>query len=248
MKLSIDRRWSTSHTNVTFRLVVGAAMFVAAASAHAIQVVKGADRQAQQVSVSAAEYNVLSMSGGRSFSKIVPAVPGSVSWTQDGGKLWLMPANPTALNESITVFVIDDAGTTYRLMLVPGPRPAEDIRIEPPAARSTQTLHASAFQRRVKLMMLAMAGGQGAPQLSYTSVETVVPLWKEAVLTLVRQYSDSDFVGETYTLSNTSHRDMAIDERELYAPGVLAIAIENANLPAGASTIVYVVRQRGDHE
>ncbi|MET3631933.1 type-F conjugative transfer system secretin TraK [Burkholderia sp. 572] len=248
MKLSIDRRWSTSHTNVTFRLVVGAAMFVAAASAHAIQVVKGADRQAQQVSVSAAEYNVLSMSGGRSFSKIVPVVPGSVSWTQDGGKLWLMPANPTALNESITVFVIDDAGTTYRLMLVPGPRPAEDIRIEPPAARSTQALHASAFQRRVKLMMLAMAGGQGAPQLSYTSVETVVPLWKEALLTLVRQYSDSEFVGETYTLSNTSHRDMAIDERELYAPGVLAIAIENANLPAGASTIVYVVRQRGDHE
>ncbi|MCQ4438042.1 type-F conjugative transfer system secretin TraK, partial [Clostridioides difficile] len=78
--------------------------------AHAIQVVKGADRQTQQVSISAAEYNVLSMSGGRSFSKIVPALPGSISWTQDGGKLWLMPANPTALKESITVFVIDDAG------------------------------------------------------------------------------------------------------------------------------------------
>ncbi|WP_260632535.1 type-F conjugative transfer system secretin TraK [Burkholderia cenocepacia] len=72
-----------------------------------------------------------------------------------------MPANPTALNESITVFVIDDAGTTYRLLLVPGPRPAEDVRIEPPAARSTQALQASAFQRRVKLMMLAMAGGRG---------------------------------------------------------------------------------------
>ncbi|GLZ74205.1 MULTISPECIES: type-F conjugative transfer system secretin TraK [Burkholderia] len=248
MKFAFNRQSPKLCTAFRPRLVFAAMMFLTTTSAHAIQVVKGADRQTQQVSISAAEYNVLSMSGGRSFSKIVPALPGSISWTQDGGKLWLMPANPTALNESITVFVIDDAGTTYRLLLVPGPRPAEDIRIEPPAARSTQALHASAFQRRVKLMMLAMAGGRGAPQLSYTSLDTVVPLWKEAVLTLVRQYSDGDFIGETYTLSNTSHTDMAIDERELYAPGVLAIAIENANLPAGASTIVYVVRERGDHE
>ncbi|HEM7898334.1 type-F conjugative transfer system secretin TraK [Burkholderia cenocepacia] len=248
MKFAFNRQSLKLSTAFRPRLVFAAVMFLTTASVHAIQVVKGADRQAQQVSISAAEYNVLSMSGGRIFSKIVPAVPNSISWTQDGGKLWLMPANPTALNESITVFVIDDAGTTYRLLLVPGPRPAEDIRIEPPAARSTQAFHASAFQRRVKLMMLAMAGGRGAPQLSYTSVDTIVPLWKEAVLTLVRQYSDGDFIGETYTLSNTSHSDMAIDERELYAPGVLAVAIENANLPAGASTIVYVVRERGDHE
>ncbi|AEA65632.1 type-F conjugative transfer system secretin TraK [Burkholderia gladioli] len=250
MKLPFKRRRSGGRVvrSLIPRLAGGAVLLWLAGSAQAIQVVKGADRQPQQVSISAAEYNLLSMSGGRKFSQIVPAVPGSISWTKDGGKLWLIPANPTALNESITVFVTDDAGTTYRLILVPGPRPAEDVRIEPPAASATQTLRASAFQRRVKLLMLAMAGGQGAPQLSYTSVDTVVPLWKEAVLTLVRQYSDGDFVGETYTLSNTSHADMAIDERELYAPGVLAIALENANLPAGASTIVYVVRERGDHE
>ncbi len=229
-------------------LAVVSLAFVVPGTAEAIQFVKGADRQTQQVSVSAAEYNLLSMSGGRQFTEIVPAVPGSVSWTKDGAKLWLKPANPTALNESITIFVSDDAGATYRLSLVPGPRPAEDIRIEPPATHATRALRASAFQRRVKLMMLAMAGGQGAPQLAYTSVDTAVPLWKEASLTLVRQYSDSDFVGETYTLSNISHADMTLDERELYAPGVLAVAIENASLPAGASTIVYVVRERGDHE
>lgn len=229
-------------------IAAAAATMMVAASAHAIQVIKGADRQAQQVSVSATEYNLLSMGGGRQFTEIVPAVPGSISWTQDGGKLWLKPANPTALNESITVFVNDDTGVTYRLTLVPGPRPAEDLRIDPPAPRTSNTLRASAFQRRVKLMMLSMAGGQGAPQLPYTSVDTSVPLWKEAALTLVRQYSDGDFVGETYTLSNTSHGDMTLDERELYAPGVLAVAIENGNLPAGASTIVYVVRERGAHE
>lgn len=250
MNFSFDRArlGRSARASTGARLAVAAAALLITGRTYAIQNVRDADRQAQQVNISAAEYNLLSMSGGRHFTRIVPAVPGSVSWTQDGGTLWLKPANPTALNETITIFVIDDAGINYRLSLVPGPRPAEDIRIEPPAARATHALRASAFQRHVKLMMLAMAGGQGAPQLAYTSVDTTVPLWKEATLALVRQYRDGDLVGETYTLSNTSHTDMTLDERELYAPGVLAIAIESANLPAGASTIVYVVRERGDHE
>ncbi|WP_338157420.1 TraK domain-containing protein [Burkholderia glumae] len=46
-----------------------------------------------------------------------------------------------------------------------------------------------------------------------------MPLWKEATLTRVREYSDGDLVGETYTLANTSHNDLSLDERELYAPG-----------------------------
>ncbi|WP_257806875.1 type-F conjugative transfer system secretin TraK [Burkholderia glumae] len=224
-----------------------AGLFVAA-PASAISIVKGADRQAQQVFVSAAEYNLLTMSGGRQITKVVPTVPGSLAWTQAGNQFWFKPSNPTALNETITIFVFDDAGVSYRLSLVPGPRPAEDVRIQPPASSTGRALRASAFQRHVKLLILAMSGAQSAPQVAYTSVETAVPLWKEATLTRVREYSDGDLVGETYTLANTSHNDLSLDERELYAPGVLAVAIEDANLPAGASTIVYVVRERGDHD
>ncbi|ALK35183.1 type-F conjugative transfer system secretin TraK [Burkholderia plantarii] len=233
---------------LVFPLVVPLAALLVAGPAKAISLVKGADRQAQQVAVSAAEYNLLTMSGGRQITKVVPTVPGSLSWTQAGSQFWFKPSNPSALNETITLFVFDDAGVSYRLTLVPGPRPAEDVRIEPPASRTSRALRASAFQRHVKLLMLAMSGAQSAPQVAYTSVETAVPLWKEATLTRVREYSDGDLVGETYTLANTSHNDLTLDERELYAPGVLAVAIEDTSLPAGASTIVYVVRERGEHD
>ncbi|MGS0979360.1 hypothetical protein [Burkholderia glumae] len=87
--------------------------------------------------------------------------------------------------------------------------------------------------------------------MPYRSSKSVLPFASSrsrTALTRVREYSDGDLVGETYTLANTSHNDLSLDERELYAPGVLAVAIEDANLPAGASTIVYVVRERGDHD
>ncbi|WP_257755442.1 type-F conjugative transfer system secretin TraK [Burkholderia glumae] len=73
-----------------------AALFVAA-PASAISIVKGSDRQAQQVFVSAAEYNLLTMSGGRQITKVVPTVPGSLAWTQAGNQFWFKPSNPTVL-------------------------------------------------------------------------------------------------------------------------------------------------------
>ncbi|MCA8156427.1 MULTISPECIES: hypothetical protein [Burkholderia cepacia complex] len=64
MKFAFNRQSPKLCTAFRPRLVFAAMMFLTTTSAHAIQVVKGADRQTQQVSISAAEYNVLSMSGG----------------------------------------------------------------------------------------------------------------------------------------------------------------------------------------
>ncbi|WP_051415333.1 type-F conjugative transfer system secretin TraK [Burkholderia glumae] len=243
--------WLSTHLSRN-ALRVAACMMTGLATplAHATQHVAGADRQVQQVSISATEFNHLTMGGGRHLSQVVPTVPGSLSYTKDGASLWFKPANPTALNETITIFVTDDAGTAYRLLLVPGARPAEDIRIEPPTRQpdGAHALRASSFVRQIKQLMLAMAGADGAPELDYTRVNQSAPLWKEARLTLDRRYEQDDFVGEAWTLTNTTHADLTLDEREFYAPGVLAIAVQTTNLPPGASAAVYVVRERGEHE
>ncbi|TES60606.1 conjugal transfer protein TraK, partial [Burkholderia cepacia] len=59
MKFAFSRQSQKLCTAFRPGLMSAAVMFLITASAHAIQVVKGADRQVQQVSISAAEYNVL---------------------------------------------------------------------------------------------------------------------------------------------------------------------------------------------
>lgn len=232
-----------------FHTVCAALALAGYGTARATQAVTDADRRVQQVTISAVEFNRMSMDGGRHFAEIVPAQPGSISYTKDASSIWLKPSNPTALNETITLFVTDDTGVTYRLSLVPTAKQAEDIRIEPPKRGSDRRgLRATSFERQVKKLILAMAGGEGALGLESTQVNQPVSLWKEAQLTLARRYAEGEFVGEVYSLSNISRADMMLDERELYARGVVAIAIENASLPAGASTNVYVVRERGENE
>jgi len=49
--------------------------------------------------------------------------------------------------------------------------------------------------------------------------------------------------GEAYVLTNTSDKQIVMDEREFYRAGVQSVAVENLTLEPGQSTRVIVISE-----
>lgn len=226
-----------------------------AAEAGTTQLIENADRGHVSINISASETNRLAIEGRR-IANVVPSVKGVLAGQKDEGlgAYYFTLANAEPNQGSVTLFVSDDKGMTYKLILLPRPMAGEEIIIRPPGEKTPPTGRAAAdgraasYQRRIKDLMLVMADEEIRTGVEAIAVNREVPLWKEGRLVLQARYPEGDMVGEKYRLSNVSPSQMLLVEQELYRRGVRAIAIEHHTLMQGDSTQIYVVRERKDHE
>lgn len=221
--------------------------------ANATQIVENADQGHVQVNISANEQNRLAITGRR-IANVVPSRKGLLSVVKDEalGALYFTLANDSENQGSVTLFVSDDQGVTYKLILVPQPVAGEEIILSPPKNKSMSSSrfsaadgHATSYQRRIKNLMLVMIDGERSDSIV---LNQVVPLWKESHMLLITKFMDDDLVGEKYHLSNVSPSDMLLAEQEFYRPGVLAVAVEHHTLKPGDATDIFIVRARKLHE
>lgn len=239
-------------------IVLGLLGLTSASSA--TQTIDGADKAHVSVNVSAREVNRVAVLGRR-ITTAVPGQPGLLSYRKDEayGALYLTLAATAAQAATgpVTLFVTDEGGQTYKLILVPRSIPGEEIVIRPPADRSPMAdrpagqleARAASYQRHVKNMLVAMMSGRPEDaSLEAVEVGRDVPLWKESRLTFVAKFIDPSYVGEKYRLVNTSNSDMLLAEPELYRRGVRAIVIKSQTLPPAGSTDIYIVRERNESE
>ncbi|VWC93485.1 TraK [Burkholderia contaminans] len=212
----------------------------------------------REYTVSATEQNRLEIAG-RAIKQVVPAHKGALAYVKDrkNGVFYFAFANGDAMGTE-TLFVIDDQGATYQLLLQPRRVPSANIIVpsggDGPVRSSgpRTTAASSAYQSAIKDLVYEMAAAQGDPVAdpiaSAVPVNQDVPLWKEARLTFQTKYVEDAFVGEQYTLTNVSGTDMVIAEQELYRPGVVVVAVEQQTLAPGDRTRVYIVRERARDE
>lgn len=232
---------------------------LAALEANATQAIHGAEDRHVQVTISAHETNRLAVSGRR-ISHVVPSVKGIISTQKDEalGALYFTLSNPSSRHGTVTLFVSDDQGVTYKLLLVPRQVAGEEIIVHPPSEKSPDVSEqprtdadgrALSYQRRIKTLILSMADSSYQEAgLMPRRLHQEIPLWKEARLVLSAVYRDADLLGEHYRLTNVSSTDMLLVEQELYRRGVRAVSIEHHTLAPGDSTDVYIVRERRGHE
>lgn len=187
---------------------------------------------------------------------MVPSVKGVLAGQKDEalGAYYFTLASESPNQGTVTVFVSDEKGVTYKLILVPRPVAGEEILIRPPSEKVTPSSRAAAdgrtvsYQRRIKDLMLVMADDELKDSVETIAVNKEVPLWKEGRLILVAKYMDGGVVGEKYRLTNVSPSEMLLVEQELYRRGVRAIAVEHHTLMQGDGTDIYIVRERKDNE
>lgn len=109
-----------------------------ATEAGATQVVENADRGHVQVNISVNETNRLAIDGRR-IANVVPSVKGVLAGQKDEalGAYYFTLASESPNQGTVTVFVSDEKGVTYKLILVPRPVAGEEIIIRPPSEKAT---------------------------------------------------------------------------------------------------------------
>lgn len=174
---------------------------------------------------------------------------------RDKGEVYVRPVGTSS--KPINLFV-SSAHATYTLLLRRSDVPADTIVIRDRTPRSARTTrgdgapapHGPAGQaaphvRALKSMLLAMASDTAPAEVQVETLHVAHALWAEAEFTLVARYTARDWIGEKFRLTNISDATMVLAEQEFDRDDgqVVAVAIEQANLRPGDSTLVYLIRQ-----
>lgn len=166
----------------------------------------------------------------------------------------LLPGSMVSAIPAIKLDIKTDRGTVG-LLLQPADVVGDTITLRisggelRSASQDQRGSKANPHIRAAKALTLAMAAPALAGEVPSQRLPRggqEVALWKEARFVLVARYDLPGLVGDAYELTNLSAQPMVIDERELYAPGVVTVGLRHLNLAPGASTSVWIVRQAGN--
>lgn len=226
-----------------------ALLLLASNSASALQVLDGVDGQVLLAKISAKEPTRIAISNGRIKQFVGNEGDLVIQKDTSNGQIFVHPASMTG--KPVNLFVTDDKGATYTLLLQPVDIPAETILLRDKQAQMntlSQVERAGSYDRVLKGMVLVMATDDVPPDVEVKDVDRDIALWREARFTQLKTYLGRDLVGEKYRLTNVSAKPMVIAEQELYRKGVLAVSVEKTSLDPNESTNVFIVRERGRNE
>ena len=211
----------------------------------AAQVLDGSPNDGLLATVSRTEPNLIRVDGRK--IRRIQGVEGefAVSADRETGAAYL---KPTTDKPQLSVFVADDAGRHWKLLLKVADIPAETlvIRDRGRLADAGRVLVADEPRHAaIRRVLLALARDTTPEDMSASEPLEIVPLWHESRFVLVRTL-EGPLRGEKYQLTNVSKTPMVLDEREFYRRGVLAVMVESLELEPGEATQVMVVLEGDD--
>ena len=211
----------------------------------AAQFVEGHPDDGLAATVSRTEPNLIRVDGRR--IRRIHGVEGefAVSADRETGIAYL---KPTTDQPRLTVFVADDAGRHWKLLLQVADVPAETLvlRERPrPAAAGRALVADDPRHAAIRRVLLALARDTTPEDMSASERLEIVPLWNESRFVLLR-ILDGALRGEKYQLTNVSATRMVLDEREFHQRGVLAVMLDSLELEPGEATQVMVVLEAPD--
>ena len=211
----------------------------------AAQFLEGHPDDGLAATVSRTEPNLIRVDGRR--IRRIHGVEGefAVSADRETGIAYL---KPTTEQPRLTVFVADDAGRHWKLLLQVADVPAETLvlRERPrPAAAGRALVADDPRHAAIRRVLLALARDSTPEDMSASERLEIVPLWNESRFVLLRTLEGA-LRGEKYQLTNVSASRMVLDEREFHRRGVLAVMIDSLELEPGEATQVMVVLEVPD--
>lgn len=221
------------------------------ANTYATQRIVHADKSHQQVNISAHEQNRLAIEGRR-IASVVPSQKGLITAIKDEalGALYFTLSSET-YHGSITLFVSDEQGATYKLIMHPKSIPGTEIILQPTinGPRSLKAGgHAGTYQNQIKDLVAFMAEEGKQHSVDVVRVNREIKLWKESRFIFLEKYLGiNGVIGEKYRLTNISPSEMRIEEQEFYRDGILAVSVEKLALASGESTHVFIIRAGEKH-
>ncbi len=195
--------------------------------------------------VSRSEPNLIRVEGRK--IRRIQGVEGEFVVTPDKetGTAYLKPSTDKPI---FSVFVADDAGRHWKLILKVADVPAETLVIRDHSQKRAEGRAFLADESRnaaIRRVLLALSRDTEPEDMTARDSLEIIPLWNEARFVLVKTL-EGPLIGEKYQLTNVSSSRMTIDERELYRRGVLAVMVDSLELEPGEATNVMVVLEGRD--
>lgn len=152
------------------------------------------------------------------------------------GAAWFKPMTD---KPAISVFITDDTGQHFKILLKVEDIPAETLilRGKDEHVKNLGSLKNEPRNDLLINIVKALHDGEGDAK------NTVIPLWKGVRFELVKVLELYNLTGSSYWLTNTSEKQIVIDEREFYRDGVQAVAVKKPSLEPGETTQVFVISE-----
>jgi conjugal transfer pilus assembly protein TraK len=213
----------------------------------ATQVIEVQDGALNSVRISGIEPNRLVVKNGRVHK--VWGVDGDlvVKADEDSGQIYFYPSEG-GHKQSFSIFVKDETGAVYTLVVTPADVPSETIILQRREVMSQsykkQALgweSGQPYEKTLTELIKKMAMNKLPDGYMVSEVKKEIHLWNEADLSLEYRYSGGSLSGEVYLIKNVDSKKMRMNEREFYRDGVLAVSIAKHELDPGESTHIYLV-------
>ncbi len=220
-------------------------LLVASFSASAAQVLVGKPDDTLSARVSRAEPTLIRIDGHRVRRIFGAEGEFAVTADKEAGTAYIKPSTDKSI---LSLFVSDESGRTWKLLLSVIDGPSDSITIKSRSVSGKVTALGKDVPRNqlIKRVLLSLqSDGDGDGEFDFRVTNEIVPLWSEALFVLTKVI-DGPLKGEKYQLTNTSTNLMVLDERELYRRHVVAISITKPQLSPGESTDVFVLSESTD--
>ncbi len=211
----------------------------------ALQIVDAQDGETALAKISRKEVTRIAIERGRIRKVTGNAGEFVLEKDDEKGQIFLRPASPES-TKPINLFVSTER-STIGLLLQPVDTPSETIVIREARAARDQPARferAARHVRTLKNLLLVMAEDALPEDMQVREPGRELMLWPGTRLVLQRQWLDADVVGEKFQLLNTSESALELSERDLFQRGVMAVSVEQRTLVPGATTTLFVVRER----
>ncbi len=223
--------------------ILSTILLVASFSASAAQVLVGKPDDTLSAAVSRAEPTLIRIEGHRVRRIFGAEGEFSVTADKEAGTAYIKPSTD---KPTLSLFVSDEVGRTWKLLLAVKDGPSDSITIKSRSLGSSDQPPSKDASRnqQIKRMLLALQSDTDT-ETETRATNEIVPLWSE-VLFVVTKVIDGPLKGEKFHLTNTSSSPMVIDERELYRRKVVAISVAKPQLAPGQTTEVFVISENSD--
>jgi type-F conjugative transfer system secretin TraK len=167
----------------------------------------------------------------------------------DTGQVYLQPADEWR-QRPFSLFVKDEEGDVYTLVLTPADIPSETVTLVRPErapvvdrAKAISWETEQSYESTLLELVRHMARETLPDGYTRVEIDREIKLWKETHMVVKARYMGGYLNGEVYELTNVDSKAIRLEEREFYRKHVLAVSIDRHALAPGTSTKIYLVTE-----
>ncbi len=176
----------------------------------------------------------------------IKANSGELEISQDDrlGEIYVRPTS-MAENKPLNLFIITEQNFTYKVLLYPKAIPSEQIIIKNDNAVTLSDAEVSkisknTYEQQIIALLKAMQSKKKLSEYQIKAERKYIDLG-DLAMRRISVYKGQSFIGEIFTLKNSTNKILNLEEKFFFKNGVRAVKIEKSDLLPDETTEIYVV-------